>query len=124
MSTKTNKPFQLWKVSDDEEYKLFLQGTQIAELETKLGGRNLMTYMGDGQSVMPSLRVMIMMIHGAMARYHHGIKLSDVYSMYDRYIENGGSMVGLYSDVIIPLLQVSGFFRNQQTETVTEDEDE
>ena len=33
MSTKTNKPFQLWRVSDDEEYRLILQGQQIAELE-------------------------------------------------------------------------------------------
>jgi hypothetical protein len=117
-----NKLFQLWKVSDEEEYKLKLQGQQICELEQKLGGKSLMSWLGDGTTFTAPLRVMIMIIHGAMQRYHHNIKLQDVYAIYDRYVENGGSMVSLYSDVYIPLFQVSGFFPAEQTETVTETE--
>jgi hypothetical protein len=118
-----NKLFQLWKVSDEEEYKLKLQGQQICELEAKLGGKSLMSWLGDGTTFTAPLRVMILIIHGAMQRYHHNIKLQDVYSIYDRYVENGGSMVSLYSDVYIPLFQVSGFFPTEQTETAeTENE--
>ena len=81
-----------------------------------------MSWLGDGATITAPLRVMIMIIHGAMARYHHGIKLQDVYSIYDRYVENGGSMISLYSDVYIPLFQVSGFFPTEQTDAVTETE--
>lgn len=119
-----NKLFQLWKVSDEEEYKLKLQGQQIAELEAKLGGKNLMAWLGDGTSITAPLRVMLMIIHGAMQRYHHNIKMQDVYAIYDRYVENGGTMVSLYSDVYIPLFQVSGFFPIEQTETKAETEGE
>ena len=117
-----NKPFHTWKVTDDEEYKLILQGQQIAELEQKLGNRSLMSWLGDGASITAPFRVMIMIIHGAMSRYHHGIKLQDVYSIYDRYVENGGTMVSLYADVYIPLFQVSGFFPKADAVTETETE--
>lgn len=119
---KNNALFQLWKVSDEEEYKLKLQGQEITELETKLGGKNLIVWLGDGTTITTPLRTMLMIIHGAMARYHHGIKMQDVYSIYDRYIENGGTMVSLYSDVYVPLFLNSGFFPKEQTETVKETE--
>ncbi len=124
MSTKTNKPFQVWKVSDDEEYRLILQGQQIAELEQKLGGKSLLSWLGDGATLTAPLRVMLMIICGAMTRYHHGMKMQDVYGIYDRYVENGGSMVSLYSDIYIPLFQVSGFFPKEQTENAETESNE
>ena len=114
------KPYTVWHVADDEDIKLVLEAAQICELEDKLGGRNLMGAIGNNDTGMPPLRTMIMVTHAAMHRYNHGIKLPDVYGMYDRYIANGGSQVDFYANVYVPIFQASGFFPREQADELGE----
>ena len=114
------KPFTVWHVSEDEDYKLVLEAQQICELEDKLGGNNLIGAIGTSATGMPPLRTMLMVTHAAMHRFNHGVKSSDVYAMFDRYIQNGGSQVDFYTDVYVAIFQASGFFPQEQAEEIKE----
>lgn len=109
-----NKPFAMWKISENESVNLVLEAKQICELEDKLGGRNLMSAIGNNDTGMPSLRTMMLVTHAALQRFNHDKKMPDVYSMYDRYIANGGSQVDFYAGVYVPIFQASGFFPREQ----------
>lgn len=106
------RPYAIWKVNDEEEYKLVLQAAQICDLEDKLAGagRNLLGMIGSNATGMPALKTMLTVTQAAMARFHHGMKLSDVYEAFDRFCEAGGNQVDFYSDVYLKIFEVSGFF--------------
>lgn len=110
------KPFVTWTVSDDETYKLVLETPQICELEEKFGGKNLLNYFGGSGTGVPALKIMMLVTQAAMTRFNHGMKLSDVYGAFDRYVENGGSQIDFYTNVYAQIFQVSGFFPKDEAE--------
>ena len=113
MTTKTTrKPFAIWKVGD-EEYKLKLKSSDICEAEEALGG-SLINFIGS-ESGLPLLKNMMIITHYAMRSWNHSIKLNDVYDIYDKYIEEGGSQVDFFSSVYMDVYQVSGFFSKSQS---------
>ena len=57
------KPFEIWTVKG-VEYKLKLSTEAIIELESKLNS-NLLNILNNG---IPSLRIMAMLIHGALKK--------------------------------------------------------
>ena len=59
-------------------------------------------------------------IQAAMQPWEHGVKYSDIVNLYDKYVEEGGSQVNLYKDVIIQTLAVSGFFTQKMAEELLE----
>lgn len=102
---QTIKPYHLWTVGEDE-YKLKLSVEAIVNLEDKINC-NLLEILNDS---MPSLKNMKAIIHAALLKYNHGIKLEDVNEILTKYFENGGSQIELLKDVIMPIFAVSGFF--------------
>lgn len=109
------KPFVTWTVKE-VDYKLKLTTGEIVELESKLGCNLLKIIEND----MPSLKIMIVLIHSALKKFNHGIKLEDVNNLIDDYFEGGGSQVELLTDVILPVFTVSGFFPTQISEQMNE----
>lgn len=103
--TEFKKSFVLWTVKD-MDYKLKLTTSTITEIEAKLNG-NLLKILDAG---LPSLSVMALLIHGALQKYNHGLRMSDVKDLLDDYFDEGGSQLDLLQKVIIPIFQVSGFF--------------
>lgn len=99
--------FGFWTVSG-ESYKIKLCTPEITELE-KIYKCNLMSLMGDADKL-PSLTTMLQVTHAAMKRWTHGIKIKDVETLYDKYIQTGGSMLQFYVDVYMRIYSVSGFF--------------
>ena len=49
-----------------------------------------------------------------------GIKDKNLQSAFDKYVEDGGTQLTLFSDVIMQILMVSGFFTENQQEDLTE----
>ena len=101
---QTIKPYHLWTVGESE-YKLKLSVEAIVNLEDKINC-NLLNILNDG---MPSLKNMKVIIHAALLKYNHGIKLENVNEILTKYFENGGSQIELLKDVIMPIFAVSGF---------------
>ena len=106
------KPFEIWGVNG-EEYKLKLKTSSIIALEEKFK-TSLMSLLEVNGNITP-LNIMLQITHYAMKDYNHSIKLNDVYDLFDKYCEEGGSQLGFYQDVFMGIYQVSGFFTPSMT---------
>lgn len=103
-------PYTAWKIGDTE-HKLRLTTRQAVAVEEKLGENLLKVFMpqaGD-EFPLPPLKVMLIVIHGALQKFEHGVTLDDVYDMHDQYVDEGGDQTSLLTDVVIPLFENSGF---------------
>lgn len=104
------KPYIIWTVKG-EDYKLCLSTRQVCDIEEKLGVNLLKIFMpkpGE-QFNLPALKVMLLIVQGALQKFHHGIKLDDVYDLFDDYVDEGYGQTELMTEVIMPLFEVSGF---------------
>lgn len=108
------RPYVSWKVGGTE-YKLKLTTDGICQLE-KTTKCNLLTLL----DTIPALNVMCGIIHVSLQRYHHGISFKDVKVLVDEYIDEGGSQLELFMDVLVPLFEVSGFFSAEMGEAMNE----
>ena len=111
-------PYTTWKVGE-VEYKLRLTTRQAVAVEEKLGVNLLKVFMPrqDEDFPLPPLKVMLVVIHGALQKFEHGTTLDDVYDMNDDYVDAGGDQTSLLMDVIIPLFENSGFMPKQKETT-------
>ena len=110
-------PYTTWKVSEDKELKLRLTSLQGTKVEEKIGANLLKVFMPEeGETfTLPPLKVMLLLTHGALQKYEHGISFEDTSDLYDEYVDNGGDQAAFMADVILPLLQVSGFMPREKT---------
>lgn len=108
--TTTRKPYTTWTVKD-EDYKLRLTTRQVCDIEEKLGVNLLKIFMPrkDEDFNLPPLKVMLIIIHGALQKFHHGMKMDDVFGVFDDYVSEGFGQTELMTDVILPLFEASGF---------------
>lgn len=111
-------PYTTWKVGE-VEHKLRLTTRQAVAVEEKLGVNLLKVFMPrQGEDFpLPPLKVMLVVIHGALQKFEHGTTLDDVYDMNDDYVDAGGDQTSLLMDVIIPLFENSGFMPKQKEMT-------
>lgn len=107
------RPFCVWNVGG-KEYRLKLTTAMICQLENKYK-KNLLNCINE----MPPLSTMLTIVQGAMQKYHHGISYSKVQDIYDEYTDEGGNQTDFFTDVVIEVLTVSGFFTDSQTEDVS-----
>ena len=114
-------PYAIWKVSEDKELKLRLTSLQATKVEEKIGANLLKVFMpAEGEAfALPPLKVMLLLTHGALQKFEHGISFEDVSDLYDDYVDNGGDQAAFMADVILPMLQVSGFMPREKTNKKT-----
>lgn len=105
-----NKPYTTWTVGE-AEYKLRLTTRQAVAVEEKLGLNLLKVFMPQaGENMpLPPLKVMLVITHGALQKFHHGMNLEAVYDLFDDYVDAGGSQVSFLTDIVLPLFENSGF---------------
>lgn len=114
------KQFATWTVGE-EEYKLKLKTSTICELEEKLKV-SLMDVLGSSRTL-PALTVMLTIVHAAMKDYNNGIKRKDVENIFDKYTDEGGSLLQFFNDVFMEVYKVSGFFTESQAEMMEENQE-
>ena len=114
-------PYAIWKVSEDKELKLRLTSLQATKVEEKIGANLLKVFMpSEGEAfALPPLKVMLLLAHGALQKFEHGISFEDVSDLYDDYVDNGGDQAAFMADVILPMLQVSGFMPREKASKKT-----
>ncbi|MDO4341068.1 MAG: DUF6096 family protein, partial [Eubacteriales bacterium] len=112
---KKKKPFHHWLVGG-RDYLLKLKAGAIVRLENKYRKNMMNILLDDG---IPPLAVMLTVIQAAMEPWEHGVSYTDVQKLYDKWEEEeNGNQSDLYTDVIIPLMTVSGFFTPKQAEEI------
>lgn len=109
-------PYATWKVSEDKELKLRLTSLQATKVEEKIGANLLKVFMpAEGEAfALPPLKVMLLLTHGALQKFEHGLSFEDVSDLYDDYVDNGGDQAAFMADVILPMFQVSGFMPREK----------
>jgi len=89
-------------------YKLRLDAKRVSQLEDSLGGKSpLSLFANTNEKNVPPLKGMLLVLHFSLQALQNGIKLDDTYDIYDKWIEEGHSMMELFS-VIIEVYKSSG----------------
>ena len=89
----------------NETYKLRLNTRNIVLLEKQLGC-NPLSIFGNGETI-PTITVMVAVLHASLQQYNHGITLNDAYDIFDKYMEDGHSSVD-FIPVILEVYKASG----------------
>ena len=89
----------------DKSYRLRLNTRNIVLLEKQLGC-NPLSIFGNGETI-PSVTVMVGVLHASLQQYNHGITLNDAYDIFDDYLADGHSTVDFLT-VIIDIYKASG----------------
>lgn len=89
----------------NKAYKLRLNTRNIVTLEKQLGC-NPISIFGNGDTI-PTISVMVSVLHAALQQYQHGINLDNAYEIFDNYLADGHSMTD-FIPVIIEIYKVSG----------------
>ena len=89
----------------NKTYKLRLSTRNIVLLEKQLGC-NPLSIFGNGDTV-PTITIMVAILHAALQQYNHGITLNDAYDIFDEYIADGHTTVDFIS-VILEIYKASG----------------
>lgn len=87
-------------------YKLRLNTRNIVMLEKQLGCNPLNIFGANSDSV-PTITVMVAVLHASLQQYNHGITLNDAYDIFDEYLAEGNSSVD-FIPTIIEIYKASG----------------
>ena len=97
----------------NKTYKLRLSTRNIVLLEKQLG-TNPLSIFGNGETV-PTITVMVAILHAALQQYNHGITLNDAYDIFDDYLAEGHSSID-FIPVIIDIYRASGIIPKDNKE--------
>lgn len=111
------KPYVVWPVGD-REYRLKLTTAANMKLEERYKANILNLITGEG---LPPIGLLLNMIQAAMEKYEHGMGIKQVQELFDEYVDMGGDVASLMTDVILPLLGNGGFFTESQAEDLKAD---
>lgn len=96
----------------DKAYKLRLNTRAIVAMEKQIGC-NPMAIFGNGDT-MPTISVMVSILHASLQAYHHGITMNDAYDIFDAYMEEHTPDEFLYE--ILAIYKVSGIIKEVKSE--------
>ena len=94
-----------------KDYKLRLNTRNIVLLEKQIGS-NPISIFGDGDTI-PSITVMVAILHAALQQYQHGISLNDAYDIFDEYLADGNATTD-FIPVILEIYKASGIVPNDK----------
>ena len=89
----------------EKEYKLRLSTKNIVLLEKQLG-MNPLSIFGNGDTI-PTITVMVAILHASLQQYQHNITLNDAYDIFDEYLTDGNATTD-FIPVILDLYKASG----------------
>ena len=87
-------------------YKLRLNTRNTVALEKVLGCNPLHIFDTTGERL-PSVTVMVAILHASLQQYQHGIGMNDAYDIFDDYINDGNS-IDDFVYVILDIYRASG----------------
>jgi hypothetical protein len=97
-----------------KELKLRMDAQNSVLVEKKLGKNPLNIFMNEDKSL-PKLEELIIILHGSLQKYESGYTLAATYSLYDDYIDGGGTFTD-FIPLMMDIFKVSGFFKEEDIE--------
>lgn len=92
----------------NKDYKLRLSIRNTVALERQLGVNPLMIF-GSGDTI-PTITVMVQILHAALQQYNHGISLDDAYGIFEAWLNDGNTITD-FLPIIIEVYKVSGIIK-------------
>jgi hypothetical protein len=90
----------------NKNYKLRLNTRNIIALEKALGCNPLAIFGNDGETI-PTVTVMVAILHASLQQYNHGISMADAFDIFDTWIDDGNNTVD-FIKVILEIYKASG----------------
>jgi hypothetical protein len=87
-------------------YKLRLNTRNIVLLERTIGCNPLAIF-GTNNDTIPTITVMVTILHAALQQYNHGITLNDAYDLFDDYLAEGHATTD-FIPMILDIYKASG----------------
>ena len=99
--------YTTWKVTDEKRVEATFDISSGCNCGRKIGMNLLKIFMPEAgeEFTLPPLKVMLLLVHGALQQYEHGYSFEDVYDLYDEYVDNGGDQTTFMTEVLMPLLK-------------------
>ena len=94
----------------NKTYKLRLTTRNIVALEKQIGCNPLMIF-GNGDTV-PTVSVMVNVLHYSLQAYEHGISINDAYDIFDAYLADGHQVTD-FIPVILDIYKASGILKGE-----------
>ena len=91
---------------NNKSYKLRLNTRNIVMLEKQLGCNPLHIFGVAGDTI-PTITVMVAILHASLQQYNHGITLNDAYDIFDEYLADGHSATD-FMETILEIYRASG----------------
>lgn len=97
----------------NKDYKLRLNTRNTVMLEKQLGC-NPLSIFGDGETI-PTITVMVSILHASMQQYQHSISLNDAFDIFDTWLDDGHSSTD-FIPIILDIYRASGIIPKDKTE--------
>ena len=94
----------------NKDYKLRLNTRGVVALEKQLGCNPLAIF-GNGDTI-PTVTVMVAILHASLQQYNHGISTNDAYDIFDAWLDDGHSTVD-FVNIILEIYKASGIVPNE-----------
>lgn len=90
----------------EKTYKLALSTKAVCQLEKKIGCNPLSIFGTDGATV-PTVSVMVLILHASLQKYEHNITEENTFDIFDKWLEAGNTITD-FIKVILDIYNVSG----------------
>lgn len=94
----------------DTDYKLRLNIRNTVQLEKALGCNPLVIF-GNGDTI-PTITVMVQILHASLQQLEHGISLNDAYEIFDKWLADGNTITD-FIPIIIKIYKASGIIKDE-----------
>lgn len=101
--------YTIFNVSN-KEYKLRLNTRNVVLLEKQLGC-NPLSIFGNGETI-PTITVMVSILHASLQQYQHNITLNDAYDIFDEWLVDGHATTD-FIPVILDIYKASGIIPDE-----------
>ena len=111
--------FHIIKIGDTEyKCKINTKGLVSLERRLKCNPLNIFMAMGDENFTLPKIEDLLIIFHESLSTYQHGISMEDVYDIFDKYIEDGKTIVDFINE-IVEIFNVSGLLPKEKKKSKT-----
>lgn len=104
----------------NKSYKLRLNTRNIVLLEKSLGCNPLHIF-GKAGDTIPTITVMVAILHASLQQYQHNITLNEAYDIFDEYLEDHNTTD--FIPVIMEIYKASGIIPKEESKINAEKND-
>lgn len=97
----------------NKDYQLRLTTKGCVNIENRIGQNPLNVFIQASEDKMPKMGDLMVILHECLNACNHGIKIEDVYDIYDKYCEEGGDFMSLI-ELLVDVFTESGFIPKEQ----------